>query len=29
MLDEAAERAAEAAACLLKDGPQKAMNRFN
>lgn len=29
VLDEAAERAAEAAACLLKDGPQKAMNRFN
>ena len=29
VLDEAAERAAEAAACLLKDGAQKAMNRFN
>ena len=29
VLDEAAERAAEAAACLLKDGPQKALNRFN
>ena len=29
VLDEAAERAAEAVACLLKDGPQKAMNRFN
>lgn len=29
VLDGAAERAAEAAACLLKDGPQKAMNRFN
>ena len=28
VLDEAAERAAEAAACLLKDGAQKAMNRF-
>lgn len=29
VLDEAAERAAEAAACFLKDGPQKAMNQFN
>ena len=29
VLDGAAERAAEAAACYLKDGPQKAMNRFN
>lgn len=29
VLDGAAERAAEAAACLLKDGPQKAMNQFN
>lgn len=29
ILDEAAKRAADAAACFLKDGPQKAMNRYN
>ena len=29
VLDEAAKRAADAAACFLKDGPQKAMNRYN
>ena len=29
VLDEAAKQAAEAAACFLKDGPQKAMNQFN
>lgn len=29
VLDKAAERAAEAVACFLKDGPQKAMNQFN
>ncbi len=29
VMDEAVKRAAEAAACYLKDGPQKAMNRFN
>ena len=29
VLDEAAERTAEAVACFLKDGPQKAMNQFN
>ena len=29
VLDGAADRAAEAAACYLKDGPQKAMNKFN
>ena len=28
-MDEAAKRAADAAACFLKDGPQKAMNRYN
>ena len=29
VLDKAAERTAEAVACFLKDGPQKAMNQFN
>lgn len=29
VLDDAAERAAEAVECFLKDGPQKAMNQFN
>ena len=29
VIDEAVKRAAEAVECLLKDGPQKAMNRYN
>ena len=29
LIDETVKRAAEAVECLLKDGPQKAMNRFN
>ena len=29
VLDEAVKRAADAVECFLKDGPQKAMNRFN
>lgn len=29
VMDEAVKRAADAVACFLKDGPQKAMNRFN
>ena len=29
LMDETVKRAADAVECLLKDGPQKAMNRFN
>ena len=29
VMDEAVKRAADAVECLLRDGPQKAMNRFN
>jgi PTH1 family peptidyl-tRNA hydrolase len=29
IMDDAVKRAADAIECLLKDGPQKAMNRFN
>ena len=29
VMDEAVKRAADAVECFLRDGPQKAMNRFN